>query len=285
MKILVVGDIHGKTEKLEREIPKHEFDFVIGVGDYGGIEEWRKYISYIFKLKDRRKGKSPKEFYGKKKFQKLCREDYHAGKKVLNFLDNLGKPGVFVFGNGDDEWYDLIMIKRMKAKKRNLNFLKKIKVVKNINYGIRKYKGIDFFGFGGYMDVDANNDRDEEWQAAVDKRMSFAEKIFKNFLKKVGKKSIFVFHYPPRGVFDIIKDKKNPYHGGSSGIDFYREAILKKKPLLVLCGHMEEYQGKKKLGNSWVVNPGEGAHGKFAIVEIDEKKGKFLGAKFFGKNF
>ena len=43
---------------------------------------------------------------------------------------------------------------------------------------------------------------------------------------------------------------------------------------------MEEYQGKKKLGSSLVVNPGEGSKGKFAIVELDEGKGKIETVKF-----
>ena len=289
MKILIVGDIHGKTEKLEKEIPKHKFDFVVGVGDYAGIGEWRSYIKYCFSSKisnmeERAKLKSPTEFYGKEKFKELLKKDYEAGKKVLNFLNSLRKPGFFVFGNGDEEWYNVFFIKSLKAKKRNLNFLKKIKNVKNINYGIGKFKGIQFLGFGGYMDATANNkSRDKEWQERVNKRMKKAENKFNFFLKKINWKSIFVFHYPPLGAFDIIKDKKNPFHGGSSGIDFYRNGILKKKPSLVLCGHMEEYQGKKKIGNSLIVNPGEGAHGKFAIVDFDEDKRKVKKVKFYGK--
>lgn len=289
MKILVLGDIHGNLNKLKKEIPKHEFDFVMGVGDYAGIEEWRSYIKYCFNSKtsnmeEKAKLKSPQEFYGKKKFKELLKKDYEAGKSVLSFFDSLKKPGFFVFGNGDDEWYDVFFIKRLKSKKRNLNFLKKIKNVKNINYGIGKYKGITFFGFGGYLDSTANNkSRDKVWQDAVDKRMKVAEKKFNSLLKKVKGKSIFIFHYPPRGILDIIKDKKNPFMGKHVGIDFYREGVLKKKPSLVLCGHMEEYQGKKKLGSSLVVNPGEGSKGKFAIVDVDEKNVKVKKVDFFGK--
>ena len=55
---------------------------------------------------------------------------------------------------------------------------------------------------------------------------------------------------------------------------------MEEKPFLVLCGHMHEYVGKKKLGSSWVVNPGEGSKGKFAIIDIDEKKGKIKKIKF-----
>ena len=291
MKLLVMGDIHGKTEKLEKEISKHEFDLVIGVGDYAGIEEWRRYIKYIFSDKKKPKigegpnRRSPEEFYGKKKFKDLLKKDYEAGKRVLNFFNNLGKPGFFVFGNGDEEWYNFPFSKDLlNVNKRNLNFLKEIKNVQNLNYGIQRYGEITFLGFGGYLDVSANKkSRDKEWQKRVDQRMKKAEIKMNTFVNKIHGKSIFIFHYPPLGIFDIIKDKTNPYHGGSAGIDFFRKEILKKKPFLVLCGHMEEYQGKKKLGTSMVVNPGEGSKGKFAIVEINEKKGKVLKVDFFGK--
>lgn len=284
MKILIIGDVHGELKKLKKELPKHDFDFVVGVGDYAGVEEWRKYIDYWFRIKDRKKAKSPKEFYGNKKFRALCLKDYHAGKDTLGFLESLGKPGVFVFGNGDDEWYDVSFIPRLKAKKRQLNFLKKLRSLKNINYKHKKIRSLEFLGFGGYMDVSANEgSRDPEWQDAVDKRMEKAEKKFEILLKKVGKGSIFVFHYPPLGVFDKIKDKKNPFNGKSSGIDFFRRAILKKKPSLVLCGHMEEYQGKKKLGSSVVVNPGKGSKGLFAIVDFDENKKKVRSVGFYGR--
>ncbi len=282
MKILVVGDVHGKIEKLKKRIPKEDFDFVIGVGDYAGIDEWYPYIKYTFHLKDRKKAKSPKEFFGKKRFKDLTKKDFESGKRVLLFLDGLGKPGLFVFGNGDDEWYDYPFSKGlMKAKKSIKNFLKKIKNIKEMNYKVRTGKGISFLGFGGYLDISANaKGRDKEWQKRVDKRDEKAERKMNSLVKKLIGKSIFILHYPPQGIFDIIRDKKNPFDGGSSGITFFRKSILKKKPFLVLCGHMEEYQGKKKLGKSLVVNPGEGSKGKFVIVDIDEKKGKVKKVKF-----
>ena len=254
MKLLVLGDIHGKTKKLEKEIPKHDFDFVIGVGDYAGIEEWRSYIKYtLFKkgesnMEGMAKRKSPEEFYGKKRFKELLKKDYEAGRDTLTFLDMLGKPGFFVFGNGDDDWYTFPFGKNiMRIKKRNLNVLNKLKNIKNINYGVRKYKGITFLGFGGYLDATANDkSRDEKWQNAVDKRMGKAEKKFNYFLKKVKGKSIFIFHYPPMGVFDIIRDKKNPYHGGSTGSKFYCEGILKNH-FWVCAGIWKSIREKRNL--------------------------------------
>ena len=60
-------------------------------------------------------------------------------------------------------------------------------------------------------------------------------------------------------------------NGQSAGIGFFSEAIKKYKPLVVLCGHMHEYQGIKKLHGVPVVNPGDAEKGKYAIVEIGGK--------------
>ena len=282
MKILVVGDIHGEIKKLEKKIPKEDFDFIIGVGDYAGISDWDPYTKYILQLKNRRNAKSLEEFFGKKRLKKLWKEDLAAGKKALRFLDSLGKPGFFVFGNGDDEWYDYPFTKIFRARKSLIRFWKSLKNLKEMTYKIRKYNGISFLGFGGYLDATANaSTRDADWQRRVNIRHELARKKMISMEKKIGKKSIFILHYPPLGIFDIIREKWNPYKGKSTGVDFYRDAILKKRPFLVLCGHMHEYQGKKKLGKSLVVNPGEGSKGEFAIVDIDAKAGKIKSVKFY----
>ncbi|MEJ2267691.1 MAG: hypothetical protein P8X70_01295 [Nanoarchaeota archaeon] len=152
-----------------------------------------------------------------------------------------------------------------------------------MTYKVQDYKGISFLGFGGYIDARANDSvRDKDWQKKVDKRNKKAEKKMNSLVKKIGKKSIFILHYPVLGIFDKILEK-NKFHGKSVGVDFFRKAILKKKPFLVLCGHMHEYQGEKKLGDSIVINPGYGAKGKFAIIDIDEKKRRVKEVKFYGK--
>ena len=50
LKVLVVGDFQGVfPEKLKKKLKKEEFDIVVAVGDYGGIDEWQPYIFDIFK--------------------------------------------------------------------------------------------------------------------------------------------------------------------------------------------------------------------------------------------
>jgi len=283
MKILAIGDLHGNiSKKLKDRVSKEDFDFIIGIGDYAGIDDWYPWIKYTFKIKNPKEWLSAPEFFGKRKFKKLIKKDFGAGKKSLLFLDNLGKPGFFIFGNGDDEWYNYPFSKKiLRAKKSRLNFVKKIKNIKEMTYGVSKYKGLSFLGFGAYMDATANAiHRDKEWQERVDKRHDKSKRKMESLVRKIGKKSIFILHYPPKGVFDIIKDKKNPFHGGSTGIDFFRKATIQKKPFLVLCGHMHEYQGKKRIGNSLVVNPGEGSKGEFAIIDIDGERGKVQKVRF-----
>ena len=102
--------------------------------------------------------------------------------------------------------------------------------------------------------------------------------LFSRFRKS--KIDIFVPHYPPKGVFDIIKDKGNPFRGRSAGIPIFTEAIRKFKPKLVLCGHMHEYQGAKRLGKSLVINPGEGDKGMYAVVDYQENKEKNIKIRF-----
>ncbi len=196
-------------------------------------------------------------------------------------MDGLGKPGVFVFGNGDDDWYSYPFNgPRQKIKKSRLKVIRGLKNVKEITYSKRKLNGVNFVGFGGYMDIDAYFDK-KNWKEAKDKK-SFGARVKRRerskrklfaMLKKTKGEKIFVLHYPPKDVFDIIRDKKdNPMNGKSAGIGFFAEAIRKYRPRLVLCGHMHEYQGMKKLHGVPVVNPGDAEKGKAAIIEIDDKK-------------
>ena len=293
MKLLVVGDFQGVfSSELKRKLKREEFDAIVAVGDYAGLSDFRPYIMYYFKqLKTKGIVKSAEEFFGKKKLKKLIKKDDDAAKNVLRALDNLGKPVFLVFGNGDDQWYEYSFDSRTKMRLpiAHARFLKSLKNVEVMTYGKRKFCGVTFVGAGGYMDIDAYLDKKhfsskEDDPSIMKKRLRRRErtkkKLFEMLSKTLGKR-IFILHYPPRGVFDIIRDKKdNPMNGQSAGIGFFSEAIRKYNPLLVLCGHMHEYQGMKKLHGVPVVNPGDAEKGKYAIVEVENgrvKKARFVG--------
>ena len=285
MKILAIGDFQGTfPEKLKRKITKEEFDLIIGVGDYTGISDWRPFIMKQLRVALKGTRLTPQEYFGKEKYKVLLKKDYAAGKNILSEINKLNKPCISVFGNGD--WYKYPFDKKIANDKKNYEpFVKKLKNLTNINYGKTKFQGTNFVGFGGYMDIDAFFDR-KKWKEddlkrhkdRVSRRAKSRKHFFK-ILKKTSGERIFVFHYPPKGVFDIIRDKKdNPMNGKSAGIDFFAEAIKKYKPKLVLCGHMHEYQGLKYLHGSPVINPGDAEKGKCAIINLDGNKK--IGVKF-----
>ncbi|MDO8467650.1 MAG: metallophosphoesterase [Nanoarchaeota archaeon] len=290
VRILVCGDFQGVfPSKLKSKLEKEDFDLIVGVGDYGGINEWRPYILDLFRrLKRGDERISPEEFFGKKKLKYLLKKDFEMTKKVLKTLDSLNKPTYIVFGNTDDDWYSTPYFKE-KRKEKNALFLKKLKNVNIINYGKKEFGGFDIIGFGGYMDIDAffkkktfKSER-EDIMKRYKRHLKMRTKFF-SLLKKTDKKlpKIFVFHYPPKGIFDIIKDKNNPMDRESAGVRFYSEAIKKYKPVSVFCGHMHEYRGMKKLYGVPIINPGDGEKGKAAIVEVDDRIGKIKSMRFIG---
>lgn len=288
MNILVIGDLHGNfSKKLEATARKKEIELIVVVGDYSGIQDWRVYFKDMFKRVSKGEPRiSPEVFFGEKKYKAILKKDLEKGKEILKRLNSLNKPVISIFGNSDEEFYKYPFEKDFYTpKKSTLNFVKKLKNISDITYGTKNYSNSSFFGLGGYMDPKINFENYKKESKEKYKRVMNTEKKVeakaKSLLKKLNKKNkIFVLHYPPTGVFDKIQDKKNIYNGRSAGVKLLRKLILKEKPSLVLCGHMHEYQGMKKLGKSLVINPGEGAIGKAAIINFNEEKGKLIEIKF-----
>src|SRR3989338_1571558 len=133
IRILVLGDFQGVfPARLKKKLEKEEFDLVIGVGDYGGIDDWRPWLLKMFKVSSTQgRYVSAEEYFGETRLKRLKDKDEFATKKVLQSINGLGKPVVFVFGNSDDDWYDYPFDSRMNATKRRKNFVKKLRNMKN----------------------------------------------------------------------------------------------------------------------------------------------------------
>ena len=289
MKILAVGDFQGKfPERLKKVLHSESFDVLVVVGDVSGVDEWKPYIIDIFKRI--KKGKSrltPKEFFGNKKLKELERKDFESCKIILKELNKLNKPVMLIFGNSDDGWYNHPTLRLSKKDMRVKKFMASMKNIAEITYSHKGFKKFNFIGWGGYMDIEAYFKKstfkaENEMIPIKMKRHKLSRtKLFK-LLKKTNRNdlnNIFIFHYPPYGIFDKIKDKGNPMDGQRTGIKFFGEAIKRYKPKVVLCGHMHEYQGMKKLYGVQVINPGDAGEGKCAIVDINSE-GQ-VKAKFF----
>lgn len=82
--------------------------------------------------------------------------------------------------------------------------------------------------------------------------------------------SILVSHPPPYGVFDTV----GPMHVGSKAV---AAIVEQKKPLLVICGHIHEHEGKEVLGETLVVKLAPAENLRAAEIEIgDEIEVKFI---------
>lgn len=99
----------------------------------------------------------------------------------------------------------------------------------------------DFYGVGGGIPVTPFG----AWS------YDFSEEQARDLLSGCPTGAILVTHSPPKGVVD------RSFFGKSLGSTSIRETILKKNPLLVVCGHIHESSGKhEKLGSSEVINAG-----------------------------
>lgn len=75
--------------------------------------------------------------------------------------------------------------------------------------------------------------------------------------------SIVLCHPPPYGVFDLVGEM----HTGSKAV---RKMVEEKKPILLICGHIHEYEGKEILGETLVVKLAPAEKMRAAEILIDD---------------
>jgi len=265
MKILAVGDFHGKFPEKLKNIAK-ECDFVLSTGDLGGNDELLKIIFKYFKEKWWDK-------IGKEESKSLVLDDYSKGKKIIDELSLLGKEVYIIPGNWDftvkspaerTAGLELVTYPRIINQKSNLHY---------INRNFRKIKNLNILFFGNMVTAGAYTENgtfeEKKVQKFYKKNKNETEQLFKYVNKKI---DILLAHYPPFGYFDKVKFKgDNPMKGKHVGFKGYTEFIKKNQPRLFICGHMHEYQGIKKLGKTLIVATGAAKDGKAAIINCDEK--------------
>lgn len=276
MKILAIGDFHGKfPNKLKKEIKKA--DLILCTGDLGGSDNLLKIIFKYF---------SEKWWVavGKKKTKELILEDYKNGKKIINELNSLGKKVYIINGNWDFtstasyERTGGIKIKRYSS------LIKKTKNLIFANRTFKKIQGLNVLFFGGSVVAGAylTGAGGAIKKSRIKNKKKQNEKDTRHIMKHVKKEVDILFaHYPPYGYFDKVKyNGENPMNGQHVGFKGYTEFIKKNKPKLFICGHMHEYQGKKKVGDTLVIATGAAHDGKAVLIDFDKKKRKVKNVKF-----
>ena len=265
MKILVVGDLHGKKPRIYF---KH-FDAIIAPGDFCS-DRHRKYIFEVLRrnLENPKKKFELKDIIGKRKAEQVENISIKDGKKILEFLNSFNVPVFAVPGNWEHP-----------TRKWN-KMIKKLKNLKDLHFKKKSFDGTDFIGYGYVAGPEIpkyKEDRKILTKKELDKEKRDYKKR-KDRLLKLFKKSkspiIFIPHNIPFNTsLDKITNKDSPRYGFHYGSVIAREIIEKYKPLLCIGGHMHEHFGKIKLGKTTVINAGFGRYVNI-LIDLDEKKGK-----------
>ena len=277
MKILVVGDFHGKLPMGLKKLAKG-VDLIVSVGDYFPFSYRDLFFEYSYGT-----DKELWEVIGKKRVKEFILKDLKNGEKVLKSLDRLGVPVISVVGNIDythlhdtfDEehgrqskkwaWHDQDFFSKIIKKYRNIH---------RFDYAYAKFGGMNFIGAYGHTFPGRVKSK------AYKKHRAILEKLFKKF-RKDG--VIFVSHNMPYDCrLDKIRDKDADarVRGKHYGSKLIRRVIDKYQPALAIGGHFHENQGKCKIGKTLVVNGGAASEGECAIIDFDVEKGRVKSVKF-----
>jgi len=258
MRILAIGDFHGKFFITKKFLKKNKIDLIISPGD---LPDGGKLRDIIFKNWEKLRSKKLKfyEILGLKKTRKLVLVDDFSQHKIFKKLDSLNIPVFLVIGNGDygnlienTEYAPLKLPYKIESECKNS------KNVSYINLKIKKFGKISIIGLDSIRIL-------RKWGEE-----NFMKKIAKIF-KSAKQPIIFLTHDPPYGILDKIKYKISPVYGKHVGDKLTRELIEKFQPMINICGHMHENQGKGKIGKTLVVNAGFGNRGQCAIIDVDKK--------------
>ncbi|MEM4710598.1 MAG: metallophosphoesterase [Candidatus Woesearchaeota archaeon] len=273
MKILVVGCFHGKFPKKLRKISE-SCDFILSTGDFGGSENFRKFMFRNF-------SRDFEDKIGRKKIKQFYIEDYYNGKKIIEELDKIKKPVYTIDGNWDfRNTYDI-------KKDYGLNFknyptiIRKTKNIKFLNKRIRKIKGLKIYPHGGLMLASifhTDNYFKEKHNLYKKLHIKQRKQLFRQKSKNL---DIMLTHCPPYGYFDKVKYQGiNPMNGKHVGFKPYNEYIKKYAPKLFICGHMHEHQGIAKIGKTIILSHGPAQYGKAALIYYEEDSTEDFFKKF-----
>lgn len=286
MKILAVGDFHGKFPLfVPRFIKKHKINLIISTGDYPSFSTGKLFFKYIYGKKDIELW----EVIGKDKYKKMTSRDHKRGENVIKRLNSLPVPIITVLGNHDYPIANDVMdVKKPKnfwkwdwdEKNRLPKFIQKMDNISKIDYSYLKFGNLIFVGARGHSFPGKVKSK------AYKKSRQKLEKIFNRFRKEnKNGKLIFVSHVPPyKTKIDLIhaKGAHKKVKGKHYGSKLFKRLLQKYQPILSISGHIEESKGQDKIGKTMVINAGSTHHGDCALIDIDENKGKIKKIKFFG---
>ncbi|MCK5342685.1 MAG: metallophosphoesterase [Candidatus Heimdallarchaeota archaeon] len=307
MRILVVGDLHGKMPVIREK----NFDCMVVVGDVCDDSVLGAFYREFF-INERAKGKGWKvktyvenKVGGKERLEDLWEDSLKVGKEILKYLDSFGKPIFMVAGNWDSSYGKT----RLKDRDRNSYSLMKVfydyylgdrinpKLVRGLEniqdcmFRCHEFNGINFIGYGlssapEKFELSSARKNLSGFSVLQEAKLRMAEKKIRDklnvgYLKRKNKElpCFFISHNVPYGIkLDVIFKKDSVRRGDHMGSTIARDFCLKFKPEVCVGGHVHEGKGEDRIGKTFVLNPGMGQ----VLLEFNEIRGKVKKVKFIG---
>ena len=263
MKILAVGDPHGKVPS---NLPK-SVDAVIVTGDIGKADLARK---IAFENKKRAKEGLPKLEKTAAQAKAIHSEIHNSTLKVLRTLSRLA-PVYLIQGNvgiptcsqvaEDKRKYGL----KLPATRDAVDKMSNIHLVKN---RLRNFNGLRVGFLEYFIDTSWIREfRPPEYQKAMVKAKKETDKARRILDRFGGNLDVLVCHQPPYGILDKVDFPGVPpgWKGKHAGSKAVLDYVRKYQPKYVLCGHIHEGHGMKKIGQTEVHNLGSA---RFKLIEL-----------------
>jgi len=260
MRILAIGDFHGKFFLTREFLKKNKIDFIVSPGDLPDAVRLRNVIYKNWKELNFKKMKFY-EILGLKKTRKLVLEDDISQHKIFKKLDSLNIPVFLIVGNGDygnaieyTEYAPLKLSYKIESECKNSDN------IHCMSLKIKKIREVSIIGI------------DSSVFFMFKRGIRNAKKKLIELFRSAKQPVIFLAHEPPYGTkLDVTRYKRSPRYGQHAGDKLVREIIERFQPALCICGHVHENQGKEKIGKTLVVNSGFGRRKECAIININKK--------------
>lgn len=232
MRILAIGDPHGKLPKdLDKIVKKRRIKIIIVPGEIPPVPTFLYYPKHL--------RKSPPRDYGEKVY-----------KKLLAKLTSYKLPVIVLKGNSYPMTSQDALIRKILRKHKNVIYKKTGKV---------KIHDQVFVLFDMIWEKWSYKWLQKDFAHSRHSRSKERIKKFNKIMREA-EDPILVSHAPPYGVLDKVPKI------GHVGSKVVLKAIKKHKPRYVLCGHIHEGKGKKKIGKTLVINAG--SRGDYFVIDL-----------------
>lgn len=272
MRILVIGDLHGRLPELSRT----DVDFIISPGDICGDHGIRPLIRASMKEfeEDPESARYWYEMVGEEQAKELLAESLERGRAVLEKLAATGLPVYIIPGNwdwvGEQDYWEYLSVDRFSALYEDLEN------VWNFEDCLVELDGIDLIGYGRVNGPELLELRGVELteEELEEDRLEYRElfDVYAAVFEHAQQPVVFVAHNVPYDTaLDRIDDSDNSLDGAHFGSVLVRDLVEAYQPLLVIGAHMHETFGSVRIGKTLCVNAGFGPD-KHTIIEIADGK-------------